>query len=715
MRPEIAELIWPHIYETLRNAPKVCDYPDVMGVKYNVYFISHTNPEDDCSDDSMSHSNKFEAQFCIELCKYFLKCGYRRNQITILTMYSGQLLKMKKLMPRSIFEGIKVTSVDNFQGEENDIIILSLVRGNNRKTVGFLKESNRVCVALSRAKMGLFVIGNFSLIKEAGGKVWKAIICDMEEKELVGAGLPLYCSTHNITTIITSIDDFVKVPEGGCNKICGIELPCGHFCPQVCHRIMDHSTYKCKEKCHKVLSCSHLCQSDCYECTRGCRLCPEMVTRKLPCGHTCEMECHVQLDSYRCHEHVERALPCGHISTMECCIEPYLYKCRECVERTLPCGHIIATECYVKLNLIKCHEPCIKILSCGHKCKEECHMVCTCQEPVTKMLLCGHFALNEFCGRPISEIKCKLKCIEILSCGHPCSGNCHSCYMGRLHTPCHNSCSCLQPCGEFTCINMHKCPIPSYVKKAVFLVRSSVHGKNWRDCIEKYVDMIEEKIIKHNKVSRSTHKIAAIYFQAKNLPLVFKLLDFTHKVYKMFEFATENVKVYTTTIKDYTINLCDYIANIQYLSEQAKIDSKSEFNRLFMLIQLCQLCDIISITCIFKKDDYKLISDIAYQLLNAGTSSSNKVTDDRVSDIFCKFKDIEKKYKIGDITKQETLLDIKMIGLCKCRWYNCSNGHYFSIRANESDMQTVKCCECIDLEIKYTITSVNQHASTMDD
>ena len=748
MRPEIAELICPHIYTTLRNAPRVCDYRDVIGTKHNVYFISHTNPEDDYRDDSLSHSNNFEAEFCIKLCKYFLKCGYRRNQITILTMYSGQLLKMKKLMPRGIFEGIKVTSVDNFQGEENDIIILSLVRSNDKKTVGFLKESNRVCVALSRAKMGLFVIGNFSLIKEAGGKVWKAIIGDMEEKELVGTGLPLYCSTHNITTIITSIDDFVKVPEGGCNKICGIELPCGHFCPRVCHRIMDHSTYKCKEKCHKVLSCSHLCQSDCYECTHGCRPCPELVKRKLPCGHTCEVECHAQLDSCRCHEHVERTLPCGHINILECWIQLDLYKCREhvertllcghigvvecCVEldkyrcheyveRTLPCGHIIVTECYVKLDLIKCHKPCTKILSCRHKCKKECHMECTreCQEPVTKMLLCGHFTYNLLCSRPISEIKCKVKCMERLSCGHPCSGNCHSCYIGRLHRPCGR----FQPCDHiynFICFNhgMHEYPVPVYIINAVFLVRSSVRDKNWHDCIEKYVDMIEKKIVKHNKGSRpklslTPHQINAIYFQAKNLPMVFKLLDFTYEVYKIFEFA--NVEVHTKTIKNYIINLCDFIINIQYLTEQAKIDSKSEFNRLFMLIQLCQLCDIMSITCVVTKDDYKSISDIAFQLLNAGTCSSNKVTDECVADIFCKFKDFEKKYEIGDITKQEKLLDIKMTDLCKFHRYKCSNGHYFCINEHESDTQTVKCHECIDLEIRFTVTSINQHVSAIDD
>ena len=848
MRPEIAELIWPHIYETLRNAPKVCDYPDVMGVKYNVYFISHTNPEDDCSDDSMSHSNKFEAQFCIKLCEYFLKCGYRHNQITILSMYSRQLLKMKKLMPRKIFEGIKVTSVDNFQGEENDIIILSLVRSNDKKTVGFLKESNRVCVALSRAKMGLFVIGNFSLMKEAGGTIWKAIIGDMEEKELVGTGLPLYCSTHNITTKITSIDDFVKVPEGGCNKTCGIQLPCGHFCPRICHRIMDHSTYICTEKCNKVLDCLHICKRDCYECTHGCKLCTEMVERELPCKHT------------------------------------------------------FVAECCVQLNLYKCHEPCTITLSCGHKCKEECHMECTseCQKPVTKMLLCGHYAYNEPCCIPISKIKCKVKCPVILSCGHPCSGDYHSCHLGRLHTPCKFLCGRLQPCGhicEFPCMDTYECPpcnklcrcgdrcnhgkctnkcsepcdpcnkqcpweckhykctkkcgemcdrprcnhpctkilprclhpciglcnekcpewcricdarhvtetyfgtesnpnahfiqledcghilevsgldqwmdqpvsgtgskaveiqfkccpkcktkvrrslrygniikqtlndmkkvactkqkfalmtIPHHIKKEVVLIERFVHDKKWHRCIKKFVDDVEEKLFNYHECVRfqlrlAPNEIDTIYFQFKILPQVFKLLDFTNGRQKIFEFA--KVEVDNKTMESHILDLCNFITKMPCLTEQAKIDIEFEFNHLFTLIQLCQLCDILSNTCEVKKDDDKLISDIALQLFNAGTSSNNKITAGCASDIISKLKDIEKKYNVHDITKQEKLFDVKTIGFRKGRWYKCTNGHYFCVREHECDV--VKCPECIGdtAETQHTLTSINQ-PSKMDD
>ena len=63
---------------------------------------------------------------------------------------------------------VRITAVDNFQGEENDIILLSLVRSNKEHKIGFLNEENRICVALSRAKWGISFISltYMSMLKE---------------------------------------------------------------------------------------------------------------------------------------------------------------------------------------------------------------------------------------------------------------------------------------------------------------------------------------------------------------------------------------------------------------------------------------------------------------------------------------------------------------------------------------------------------------------
>lgn len=67
-------------------------------------------------------------------------------------------------------------NVDNYQGEENDIILLSLVRSNADNNIGFLKISNRVCVALSRAREGLYIFGNSNCLLGSGLQLWTDVV-----------------------------------------------------------------------------------------------------------------------------------------------------------------------------------------------------------------------------------------------------------------------------------------------------------------------------------------------------------------------------------------------------------------------------------------------------------------------------------------------------------------------------------------------------------
>jgi superfamily I DNA and/or RNA helicase len=95
--------------------------------------------------------------------------------------------------PRSDFDGVHLTVVDNYQGEENDIILLSLVRSNLRNNLGFLKIENRICVALSRARKGLFVIGNFGMLEqERKNNKWKEIVGLARKENMIGKSLLLY-------------------------------------------------------------------------------------------------------------------------------------------------------------------------------------------------------------------------------------------------------------------------------------------------------------------------------------------------------------------------------------------------------------------------------------------------------------------------------------------------------------------------------------------
>ena len=173
MRPEISRLV-RLVYPKLKDHDTVLNKPDIKGVSSNVFFISHTNAEN-IDGDRTSHSNVYEAHFTAALCRYLLKQQYDPSEITVLTTYSAQMFLLREIMPNKEY-GINISVVDNYQGEENEIILLSLVRSNEDDRIGFLKTENRVNVALSRARNGLYVIGNFeSFAKQSD--IWNNIMC----------------------------------------------------------------------------------------------------------------------------------------------------------------------------------------------------------------------------------------------------------------------------------------------------------------------------------------------------------------------------------------------------------------------------------------------------------------------------------------------------------------------------------------------------------
>lgn len=74
--------------------------------------------------------------------------------------YAGQVTAAKEILPKEM----RISTIDSFQGQENEIIILSLVRSNDDGDIGFLKDYRRMNVAITRAKEQLFVIGDSATI-----------------------------------------------------------------------------------------------------------------------------------------------------------------------------------------------------------------------------------------------------------------------------------------------------------------------------------------------------------------------------------------------------------------------------------------------------------------------------------------------------------------------------------------------------------------------
>ena len=85
-------------------------------------------------------------------------CAYRN--ISIISPYAKHTELMKLALVEERYRHVEVSTIDGFQGRENDIILISLVRSNSKCNVGFLADPRRLNVAITRARMHVFVIGD---------------------------------------------------------------------------------------------------------------------------------------------------------------------------------------------------------------------------------------------------------------------------------------------------------------------------------------------------------------------------------------------------------------------------------------------------------------------------------------------------------------------------------------------------------------------------
>ncbi|KAK6115384.1 hypothetical protein DH2020_007653 [Rehmannia glutinosa] len=115
------------------------------------------------------YQNEGEAEYLVSVYMYMRLLGYPANKISILTTYNGQKLLIRDVINRRcvpydfIGPPHKVTTVDKFQGQQNDFILLSLVRS---RFVGHLRDVRRLVVAMSRARLGLYVFCRRSLFEQ---------------------------------------------------------------------------------------------------------------------------------------------------------------------------------------------------------------------------------------------------------------------------------------------------------------------------------------------------------------------------------------------------------------------------------------------------------------------------------------------------------------------------------------------------------------------
>ncbi|RDW66768.1 hypothetical protein BP5796_09517 [Coleophoma crateriformis] len=278
-------------YQDLHDHEYVLDRtvnrPHVEGMGgIDTFFFNHNWPES--RDNDASRYNTYEAEMVVGAFNYLVLNGIHHSKITVLTFYNGQrkqILRQIRQHPnlrKHVY--FNVYTVDSYQGEENDIILLSLVRSNDYMSIGFLDNENRLVVALSRARRGLYIFGNSVTLAstEAGKPIWDPIFksmgrdgrysgCTQEGRAVYG--FPVTCSKHHRQIQIFQADEWEMVRGGGCDLDCDGELPCGHPCPTKCHPY-DHDIIICTKPCVSILECGHGCSEYCgLDCRcEGCEV-----------------------------------------------------------------------------------------------------------------------------------------------------------------------------------------------------------------------------------------------------------------------------------------------------------------------------------------------------------------------------------------------------------------------------------------------------------
>lgn len=159
---------------TLVAAPTVaahllCDLPSVIAndlTAVPVAFIDTAGADysEALEPDGESRFNEGEAEVVQRKVMQLAEAGLAPTQISIISPYSAQVRLLRDRLKPYVDQGLEIGSIDGFQGRENEAVIISLVRSNGEGEIGFLADTRRMNVALTRARRHLIIIGDSATI-----------------------------------------------------------------------------------------------------------------------------------------------------------------------------------------------------------------------------------------------------------------------------------------------------------------------------------------------------------------------------------------------------------------------------------------------------------------------------------------------------------------------------------------------------------------------
>ena len=173
-RPSLANL-YAWRYQKLTHLPHVLTTPEFLlanpGFRHEFQFIHVPDYQSQGETQPSPHffQNLGEAEYAVAIYQYMRLLGYPANSISILATYAGQRSLIRDILlhrcSKNRLFGMPriVATVDKYQGEQNDYVILSLTRTHRP---GFLRSIRRMTVAFSRARLGLYVLGRREILEQ---------------------------------------------------------------------------------------------------------------------------------------------------------------------------------------------------------------------------------------------------------------------------------------------------------------------------------------------------------------------------------------------------------------------------------------------------------------------------------------------------------------------------------------------------------------------
>jgi hypothetical protein len=421
----------------------------VPGLPHVIHFWDLEGNKESRPDVGLSACNLMEAKAITDLTKFLLLCGVPSSSISIITPYKGQQrvllkeLQANRCLPKFSRESrpapgstITVSTVDRYQGDENDVVILSLVRATPGNM--FVALLNRFIVAVSRARLGFYVVGSVDAVvkakgSEKGPEHWNRFIGILRQAESAATSLS---SSSSSSASSSSSSGTVAGPSARMGVAKHIPI----CCPQhpLCCRLVAKG-------------------SDFPDDSNWAEFCKERCTHGLQCGHACGLPCHfIGLDKHNKQCNVKLKRPCerhAHV-TLLChqverdAVNPMLcrFKCGVTVPYYRPeCGHRVEIDCYKEdlfndgtLKLADCEvidEDFIQP-ACGHiirspTCHERRQYEKTppeCMEKVVINKRCG-CKMEIRCSQVQQELTHPSICKKLVNfprprCGHQLSKKC---------------------------------------------------------------------------------------------------------------------------------------------------------------------------------------------------------------------------------------------------------------------------------------------------